>query len=107
MGNYCFCDRCPTSHHRNTVIILIVITKISQNMIAAGKREIELELFLRMRKKSLVWVTKQGEKIPLANLSNSHLVNIYNMLNRLEELQEEQDEIMDHLGDMDPLEYYD
>ena len=76
-------------------------------MIAAGKKEIELELFFRMRKKSLVWVTKQGEKIPLADLSNSHLVNIYNMLNRLEELQEEQDEIMDHLGDMDPLEYYD
>lgn len=76
-------------------------------MIAAGKREIELELFLRMRKKSLVWVTKQGEKIPLADLSNSHLINIYNMLNRLEELQEERDEIMDHLGDMNPLDYYD
>ena len=76
-------------------------------MIKAGKREIELELFLRMRKKSLVWETKQEEHIPLADLSNSHLVNIYNMLNRLEELQEEQDEIMDHLGDMDPLEYYD
>lgn len=107
MGSYYFCNRCPTSHNRNTVIILIVITRTSQNMIAAGKKEIELELFLRMRKKSLVWVTKQGEKIPLADLSNSHLVNIYNMLNRLEELQEEQDEIMDHLGDMDPLEYYD
>jgi hypothetical protein len=76
-------------------------------MIAAGKKEIELELFLRMRKKSLVWETKQGENIPLADLSNSHLVNIYNMLNRLEELQEERDEIMDHLGDMDPLDYYD
>lgn len=76
-------------------------------MIKAGKKEIELELFLRMRKKSLVWETKQGENIPLAELSNSHLVNIYNMLNRLEELQEERDEIMDHLGDMDPLEYYD
>ena len=76
-------------------------------MIKAGKKEIELELFLRMRKKALVWETRQGEHIPLADLSNSHLVNIYNMLNRLEELQEEQDEIMDHLGDMDPLDYYD
>jgi hypothetical protein len=76
-------------------------------MIKAGKKEIELELFLRMRKKSLVWETKQGENIPLAELSNSHLVNIYNMLNRLEELQEERDEIMNHLGDMDPLDYYD
>ena len=76
-------------------------------MIKATKHDLELELFLRMRKKSLIWETKEGKQIPLADLSNSHLCNIINMLNRLEALQEARDEIMEHLGDMDPLEYYD
>ena len=37
-------------------------------------------------------------------MSDEHLVNAINMLERHEE---EKTEIWDHLGDMDPLEYYD
>ena len=71
----------------------------------ATLKDLHLELWLRMREaKEIIWTTKDGKQIPIQEMSDEHLVNAINMLERHEE---EEAEIWDHLGDMDPLEYYD
>lgn len=45
---------------------------------------LNLELFLRMRTK-ICWTTKEGKEIPIAQLSDKHLVNIINMIEAKEE----------------------
>ena len=74
-------------------------------MTKATLKDLHLELWLRMREaKEIIWTTKDGKQIPIQEMSDEHLVNAINMLERH---KEEEAEIWDHLGDMDPLEYYD
>lgn len=81
---------------------------MNTKVMKATFKDIMAELWLRKRNSGcIVWTTKDGKKIPIKDLSDEHLVNIVNMLLRNKEAQEEYDEIMDHLGDMNPLEYYD
>lgn len=54
---------------------------------------IKMEMWLRMRGKNLGWKTKAGKFIPLVELSDQHLSNIYAMLLR----EEEEEVIMEDL----------
>lgn len=40
-----------------------------------------------MKAKQLIWVTRDGQKIPFRNLSDNHLINIIRMLERCWEKQ--------------------
>lgn len=57
-------------------------------MYKANLSDLELELWLRNRNSdSIYWETKNGDKIPIKEMSNNHLVNIINILNNLEEIR--------------------
>ena len=71
----------------------------------ATLKDLWLEYWLRRRNSGdIQWTTKDGKNIPIKDLTDGHLANIICMLERN---QAERDEMMDHIGDMDPLEYYD
>ena len=71
----------------------------------ATLQDLKLELWLRNRSTGTIyWTTKDGRDILINEMSNNHLVNSIKMLLR----QEEEDQLMsEHIGDMDPMDYYD
>lgn len=67
----------------------------------ADLEDLYKELWLRERERgNIVWETRYGTKVPINRMSDQHLINTIKML-------EHNEEMMDHIGDMDPLEYYD
>ena len=45
-------------------------------LIKADIRDLELELWLRQRNNnSIVWTTKQGDNIPINQMTDEHLIN--------------------------------
>lgn len=79
--------------------------KYGNNMKKATIQDLKLELWLRQRNSGLIyWETKNNKKIPIKDMDNNHLVNTLKMLLRNAEREDFYDE---HIGDMDPMDYYD
>lgn len=53
-------------------------------MIEASIEDLKRELWLRKRE-SLVWETKDGKKIPIKEMSTSHIINAINYFNSRQE----------------------
>lgn len=71
----------------------------------ADIQDLELELWLRQRNSdSIYWKTKDGREIPIKDMDNNHLTNTLKMLLKQAEREDFYDE---HIGDMDPIDYYD
>lgn len=71
----------------------------------ADIQDLELELWLRQRNSdSIYWKTKDDRKIPIKDMDNNHLANTLKMLLKQAEREDFYDE---HIGDMDPMDYYD
>ena len=71
----------------------------------ATLQDLKLELWLRNRSTGTIyWTTKDNRDIPINEMDNNHLINTIKMLLR----QEEEDLLRsEHIGDMDPMDYYD
>lgn len=60
----------------------------------ASLSDLELELWLRNRNSgSIYWTTKNGDNIPIKEMSTIHLINTINILTNLEEVKS-------HIGDL-------
>lgn len=71
----------------------------------ATLNDLKLEFWLRQRNSdSIVWTTKEGKGISIKDMDDKHLYNTIKMLLRQEE---EKAFIYEHIGDMDPMDYYD
>lgn len=71
----------------------------------ATLNDLKLEFWLRQRNSdSIVWTTKDGKNISIKNMDDKHL---YNTLKMLLKQKEEETFTREHIGDMDPMDYYD
>ena len=60
----------------------------------ATLEDLQLELWLRNRNNgALVWTTKEGNDVPLKDMSDQHLVNTINMIKRAKHAQEVREEL--------------
>ena len=59
---------------------------MDKTLIKAGINDLELELWLRHRNNnSIVWTTKQGEQIPINQMTDEHLINTINLMEKIRE----------------------
>lgn len=58
--------------------------------------DLKFELWLRNRENdNIIWTTKQGDKISIKRMSNSHLINAIHLLEKKEEIEVEGPDIGD------------
>jgi hypothetical protein len=63
-------------------------------MVEATLEHLELELWLRQReRKEIIWITKQGDQIPINDMTNNHIINAIKYITK-------QDEKLEHIGDL-------
>ena len=61
----------------------------------ATKRDLELEMWLRQREQGLLyWKTKDGDKIPIDQMDDEHLLNTINLIDRSQESKEAVDSLL-------------
>lgn len=61
----------------------------------ATKRDLELEMWLRQRGQGLLyWQTKDGDKIPIDQMDDEHLLNTINLIDRSQESKEAMDSLL-------------
>ena len=59
---------------------------INDTPIKANINDLRLELWLRRRNANeIVWTTKSGEKIPINQMTNEHIINAIALAERIEE----------------------
>lgn len=68
-------------------------------------QDLKLELWLRQRNSNnIYWTTRSGDHVAIKNMDINHLLNTIKMLLK----QEKNDNMMiEHIRDMDPMDYYD
>ena len=68
----------------------------------ASLEDLEREVWLRARNEgNIVWTTKNGDQIPIKDMSIQHLLNTINMLYRNVERKDMYYEALGSIGDMD------
>lgn len=71
----------------------------------ATLNDLKLEFWLRQRNSdSIVWTTKEGKGISIKDMDDKHL---YNTIKMLLKQKEKEAFLYEHIGDMDPMDYYD
>lgn len=66
----------------------------------ASVEDIQRELWIRARERNLIkWETRDGQQIPLKEISDEHLINIIKYYSRLEENENEYADIGPGDGD--------
>lgn len=71
----------------------------------ATLNDLKLEFWLRQRNSdSIVWTTKEGKSISIKDMDDKHL---YNTIKMLLKQKEEEAFLYEHIGNMDPMDYYD
>ncbi len=67
----------------------MILDRYFDNKNIADIDDIQLEMWFRKRNKGeIVWITKDKEQIPIKDLSDEHLQNIYNMMLKKEDFDD-------------------
>jgi hypothetical protein len=74
---------------------------MDNTLIKAGINDLQLELWLRHRNNnSIVWTTKQGENIPINQMTDEHLINTINLMEKIKEYKMFQ---LEHEGEIETV----
>lgn len=74
---------------------------MDNTLIKADINDLQLELWLRHRNNnSIVWTTKQGENIPINQMTDEHLINTINLMEKIREYKMVQ---FEHEGEIETV----